>query len=389
MINGIVKVLFWINVFIIIWAMIGYPVFIMALGKVFKNRKIEKNYENMPTVTVMIVAHNEEKVILKKLENVIRINYPKEKMEVLVSSDSSTDKTNEIVRNFIVLHPEFNIRLYEVKERKGKTNAQNEAQKTVHTEFLVMTDANSMLKEDAVRELMAVFTSEEIAYVCGRLVYTNSVECLSSQAENSYWESDLAVREIESKIWTITAGNGALYACRTKDYHDFEPVRCHDSAMPLYYGLAGRRAVANHDAVAYEKAGEDMGDEFKRKARMSRDILNGILPDIRLLNVFRYRWFSFFYFGHRTCRYLLWAAHLIIFVFNIFLLGESWLYRVGFAGQMLFYTLALVGRCIGVKNKYLILVYYYVMTIAAQWTGAFRQVTGQTKPFWEKAESTR
>ena len=201
----------------------------------------------------MVVAHNEEKVILDKLNNLLNLNYPKDKIEFLIASDNSTDKTNDLVKNFIKRHPEYNIRLYESKKRKGKTNAQNEAHKIVTTEYLVMTDANSILDKNSIIELMAAFTSEDIAYVTGRLSYINEDSSFVSNAESGYWDNDLRIREIESRIQTITAGNGALYACRTNDYFHFNPIQSHDTAMPLFYALQGKRAIANHDAIAYEK----------------------------------------------------------------------------------------------------------------------------------------
>lgn len=383
------KILFYISGFIIVWAMVGYPVSLKFIGKLFKNRILKKDYSHQPTVTVMVVAHNEEKVILEKLNNIIELNYPKEKIEFLIASDNSTDKTNEITKQFIKEHQNINIRLYEVKARKGKTNAQNEAQKTVTTEYLVMTDANSIMDRDSVKELMAAFTSEDIAYVSGRLSIVNQESSDVSNAESSYWDSDLATREIEGRIQTITAGNGALYACRTKDYYDFDPIQCHDSAMPPLYALEGKRAIANHDAIAYEKAGEVIEDEFGRKVRMNRIILKHILPDVRILNVFKYKWFSYFYFGHRTCRYLLWISHLLVFITNALLVTDSWIFTMIFAGQVLFYFLALVRVITKSNNKYLTLVYYYCVTIIAQWAGVYKILTGKAKPFWEKAESTR
>ncbi|MGR5981032.1 hypothetical protein ACT7DJ_36445 [Bacillus cereus] len=168
--------------------------------------------------------------------------------------------------------------------------------KNVKTEYLVMTDANSMMDKKAVKELMAAFTSEEIAYVSGRLMIVNQGSSDVSNAEASYWDSDMVMREIEGRMQTITAGNGALYACRTKDYYDFNPIQCHDSAMPPLYALRGKRAIANHDAIACEKAGEVIEDEFGRKVRMNRIILKHILPDVRILNIFKYKWFSYFLF---------------------------------------------------------------------------------------------
>lgn len=385
----ILKVLFYSSAFIIFWAMIGYPLSLKILGKLYSKRTLQKNYNNQPTVTVMVVAHNEEKVILDKLENIIQLNYPDDKIEYLISSDHSTDNTNKIVKEFIKRNPSENISLYKVKSRKGKTNAQNEAQKTVTTEYLVMTDANSILHKDAVRELMAAFTSEEISYVAGRLSIVNEVATDVSNAESTYWDTDLSIREIEGRIQTITAGNGALYACRTKEYYDFNPIKSHDSSMPIYYALLGKRAIANHDAIAYEKAGEVIEDEFKRKVRMNRVLLQHIIPDIRMLNIFKYKWFSYFYFGHRTSRYLLWISHLILFVISAILIKESWFYLIAFLGQSLFYFLALLKIITKSNNKYLMLIYYYCVTIVAQWVGVYNVITGKAKPFWEKAESTR
>ncbi len=337
----------------------------------------------------MVVAHNEEKVISDKLQNITEIDYPKDKIEYLIASDNSTDKTNEIVNCFIKEHQELHIRLFEVKQRKGKTNAQNEAQKTIGTEYIVLTDANSMLNKNAVKELISAFTSDEIAYVSGRLVLNNALSNDVSNAEATYWDKDLAVREIESRIQTITAGNGALYACRNKDYHDFNPIECHDSAMPLYYSLQGKRAVANHDAIAYEKAGETMEDEFSRKVRMNRIILGAILPDFHILNAFKYRWFTFFYLGHRTSRYLLWISHLIVLFVNALMLFESWFYVLTLSGQLIFFLLALIKHFTKTKNKLLTMIYYYIMTVMAQWAGVVNIIAGKTKPFWEKAETTR
>ncbi|GAE88921.1 glycosyltransferase family 2 protein [Acetivibrio straminisolvens] len=384
-----IKTLFYTSGFIIFWAMIGYPVSLKIIGRLYKSRKLEKDYSYQPTVTVMVVAHNEEKVILEKLNNILELDYPKDKIEILVASDNSTDQTNDIVREFIERHPECKIRLYEVKTRKGKTNAQNEAQKTVTTEILVMTDANSMLDRNAVKELVAAFTSDNIAYVSGRLAIANREASDVSNAEAGYWDSDLASREIEARIQTITAGNGALYACRNIEYHDFDPIQCHDAAMPLYYALKGKRAICNHDAVAYEKAGEVIEDEFKRKVRMNRTILKAILPDIRILNFFKYKWFSFFYFGHRTCRYLLWIAHLIVLISNAFLVTDSWFYSIAFSGQSLFYLLALIKVLTNANNRILAIIHYYCITVASQWVGVYNILTGRSKPFWEKAESTR
>lgn len=383
-----IKIIFWISGFIIFWANIGYPLSILIIGKVIhKKNKIDTKYE--PTVTLMIVAHNEEKVIKEKLENAIKLDYPKEKLKVLISSDNSTDKTNDIIKEFIETNMDRDITLYQTRERRGKTNAQNEASKLVDTEILVMTDANSILDKKAIKEIVSSFTGNNIAYVTGRLCYTNSNKNETSNSENLYWDLDTKIREIESRLQTITAGNGALYACRTKDYYCFDPIKCHDSSMPLYYALNGKRAIANQNAIAYEKAGENIKDEFKRKVRMSRIALHSILPDIRILNIFKYKWFSYFYFGHRSCRYMLWSSHILLLISNILLCGNNTLYIYTLIGQVIIYLMATLKGLTKIDNKLLNVSYYYCATIIAQTIGVYNTITGKTKPFWEKAESTR
>lgn len=395
-----VELFFWLAGFCIVWAMAGYQYSLKLLDRLIPKRGIRKNYEVKPTVTVMIVAHNEEKVIRKKLENVIANDYPADKIDYLVTSDYSTDRTNEIVETFIAEHPSLRIRLYQAVEHKGKTNAQNEAQKLVDSEILVMTDANAMFAENTITELAACFPSEpEVAYVTGKLQYINT-DNDTAAAESLYWEGDLAQRQTESDIRTITAGNGAVYACRNAWYFDCDPIKGHDAQMPRYYGLQGLRAVYNPDAVAYEKAGEVIEDEFKRKVRMNRGILPGIKDALPCINIFRHGWFAYFYFGHRLCRRLLWIAHAVLYaasgllaVFHVARRGcrtlKSWLYAAAFVGQTIFLAAAGIALLVKSKKKPLQMAGYYTMTVAAQWVGVYNCLTGKSKAVWEKAETTR
>ena len=385
----IIKIFFWIAVFVIIWGNIGYQISLLILNKILKPKSIKKDFTYMPTVTLMIVAHNEEKVIREKLENALNLDYPEDRFEILVTSDFSTDKTNDIVKEVISENKNRNIRLYEVKERKGKTNAQNEGARTVNSEIIVMTDANSILEKKSIKEIVSAFTDDNIAYVTGKLCYKNSNENEVSNSENTYWSLDTKIRDIESRLQTITAGNGALYACRKKDYIEFDPMKSHDIEMPFYYALQGKKAIANHDAIAFEKAGENIKDEFKRKIRMNKGILRAILPSIKILNIFKYKWYTYFYLGHRSFRYLLWFMHFLLFVTSFLLLKFNFIYLCAFLLQIIMYILALIKYIFKIDNKILNFIYYYFVTIIAQFIGVINCITGKEKPFWEKAESTR
>ena len=215
--QNIMIFMWFICAFIIVWAMIGYPLFLKMIDKFIKAPSIKKDYEYMPTVTILVVAHNEEKVIKEKLENLININYPSELFSIIVTSDFSTDKTNKIVEDFIREHKNFTIKLHKTVKHGGKTNAQNEALRLINSELVIMTDANCFFDTNAVREIAACFHDENIKYVCGATVYVNSNENRTADSETTYWDIDSECRDIEGRIQTITAGDGNLYACRTKE----------------------------------------------------------------------------------------------------------------------------------------------------------------------------
>lgn len=381
-------IIFILSAFVIFWAMIGYPISLRILSKIIKPKIPQRNYSLKPTVTILVVAHNEEKVILKKLKNLELIDYPKDKLEIIVSSDNSTDQTNKIVKNYIQNNPQSQVKLFVVKKRLGKTNAQNEAQKIVKTEYLVLTDANSMLDKNSISELMASFTSSDIAYVCGKLVYTNGSNDTAA-LESGYWNMELQTRKIESDYQTIVAGNGALYAVRNKDYIDVGLLESHDSAFPYRFAKFKKRAIFNENAIVYEKAGENIEDEFKRKVRMRRRAFSTSIINLTLLNIFKYKWFTYFYLGHRYFRDILWLSHVLLLISNIYLALNNTIFMLILSMHILIYVIALFVHITRLNNKHIRFIYYYVITIIAQFVGVFNQITGRSKPFWDKAESTR
>ncbi|MGO3017550.1 MAG: glycosyltransferase [Anaerococcus sp.] len=380
------NIIFWISAVAIFYAMIGYPLTLLILEKILKRKNI-KNYSISPKVSMIISAYNEEKVIEKKLENITKSDY--EKLEIIIANDCSDDRTVEIVEDFIKNHPDYDIKIVTAKNHYGKTNAQNEAVAEASGEILVFSDANSMFKTDAIKELVSFFTDDSIEYVCGSLIYAKDDDISSVVAENTYWDMELRMRKIESEISTIAAGNGAIYACRKKDYRHYNLISSHDYEMPLYAGLNKKRALYNPDAIALEKAGATTSDEFKRKIRMQRRILTNIFTNLKRLNVFKYGWFSFFHFNHKTLRFLQSFFHIVLYLSNIFLLASGFIYKLAFLFQNLFFLLALIGKLSKSKSKIFYFPRYYTMMMLAQIIGAYREGTGKSKATWEKAETTR
>ncbi|WP_051933824.1 glycosyltransferase [Carnobacterium gallinarum] len=380
------EIIYFLSGFLIFFTLIGYPLVLVFLSKIIKKDIINSSETFNPSVTIIIPAHNEESVIKNKLKNLISLDY-KKNIEIIIASDNSTDDTNAIVETFIKENSNFDISLYKVQERKGKTNAQNETVKIAKGDILIFSDANSILDKNAVKEIVSYFNDLSIGYVAGKLSYSNSYVAESSETENNYWSYDLLMRKIESDIASITAGNGALYGVRKIDYVDINLVQSHDSIFPQKMVLKNKKAKYNEKAIAHEKAGEVSEDEFKRKVRMSRQILSISFSDISKYNIFKYGWFSFFYFSHRLLRNNLYLLHIIFYVSNLLIMNESFLFFVIFILQSIFYLLAILG--IKYKSKLFYLPFYYSMTIFAQLVGAKNELTGKSKPFWEKAESTR
>ena len=380
------KIVFYIVGFAIFYAMVGYPITLMILDKIMK-RKNDKDLSYKPFVSIIISAYNEEKVIERKLENITESTYPH--YEVIVANDASSDRTVEICQNFINNHPAYDIKVNTVKNHLGKTNSQDEAVDVAKGEIIVFSDANSMFKADAIDELVSYFTDDDIIYVCGSLIYAKDDDIASAVAENSYWDMELRMRQIESELATIAAGNGAIYACRKSDYRRYNLVSSHDYEMPLYAGINHKRALYNPKAIALEKAGQTSKDEFKRKVRMQRRILTNIFTNLRRLNIFEYGWFSFFHFNHKTLRFLLAFNHIVLFITNLVLLNEGDFYRVFFLIQVGFFTLATIGKLTESRSKVFYFPYYYTMMMAAQLKGGYNEATGKSKATWEKAETTR
>lgn len=382
------KFLFWLSLLGILYAFIGYPISLYIIKNTRKKINHKKNINYKPKISFIVAAHNEEKSIIDKLNNTILLNYPAENLEIIVSSDNSTDSTNQKVRAFIKEHKNYTILLYEVKERKGKTNAQNEAIKISNGEVIAFSDANSRWDNDSLLELVSNFSDESIEYVCGKLEYVNSFQNVTSNAESTYWNYDLWMRGIESDYGSITAGNGAIYAIRRKNIQLIPDIECHDGLYPTLAVLDGKRAIYEPKAIAYEKAGETSEDEFKRKVRMNRGLLKTKYSYLNKYNPFRVGIFSYFYFCHRYLRYTLYLFHITLLITSA-ALSKNNFYLAVFLFQLLFYILSLVGGIFKIKIKIIYYPYYYTMTILSQMIAIIKSILGEDKAFWEKAETTR
>ncbi|MFA5384035.1 MAG: glycosyltransferase family 2 protein [Eubacteriales bacterium] len=383
------KILFWATAALTFYTFFLYPVFLSLLVWITLKRRPEPpglpNKPEWPRVSLIIAAHNEEKVIEKKLLNTAELDYPPGKLEVIVVSDNSTDSTNELVRKY----ENKGVILVEVDQRRGKTFAQNQAARVATGKILFFSDANSIWEKDALWRLAERFENPRTGYVCGRLKYVNE-ETGSGFSEGLYWRYELSLRFLESRLFSVTAGNGAVYAVRAGDYMEIDDLYCHDLELPHELVKRGKLALYEPAAVGCEKAAGEVEEEYARKVRMLSRTWRRILTGPSLYNPFKYgAVYSWMMISHRLLRYLVPFFQIIIFGSSWFLRNSGPVYAAAFAAQLAFYALALAGKVFKLENRLFFVPYYFCMFNLASLVGFFKAQTGNVSPVWEKADSTR
>jgi cellulose synthase/poly-beta-1,6-N-acetylglucosamine synthase-like glycosyltransferase len=373
------KALFWGSAAALAWTHVGYPAAVAALARV-RSRPVRKE-DVTPEVSVIVAAHDEEDVIGRRVENLLALDYPAEKLKIVVASDGSTDRTNDIVRE-LAAHA-ASVELLEC-ERAGKATAQNTAVARSDSEIVAFSDANSRWEPDALRRLVRSFGDPEVGYVCGQLRLESAD---GANQEGLYWRYELWQRESESAVGSITAGNGAIYAVRRSDYLGYDDARIgHDFGFPFRLVQQGRRAVYDRDAVAWEKPASEAEDEYGRKVRMLtrswRPLLDGSLArtgdPLFLAELV----------SHRVLRYGSGVLHLVLLGSSIALAREGVVYRLALADQLGFLALALAGRRrLALPGAGL--AYYYLLTTAATLESLARYLRAGSPATWGKAEGTR
>lgn len=380
--------LFLISFLLIIHHFILYPLIISYSKRKYK--LINKSEEFLPFVSYIIPVHNEEKIIENKIKNVFSLNYPKDKLEVIITNDYSSDKTVDIVKEFM---KEFdNLKLLNTKNRLGKVNAQNEAVKISKGEILAFSDANTMWEKDSLKKIVMCLREEDVSLVCGKIVYKNPEESQTSYSESLYWKLENKIKELESNFYSLTAINGGIYAIKKDDYIFLNPMFSHDIAFPILLAREKKRVAFCNDALAFERSGLTLSDEWKRKVRMFGRVYYFLFKNLKLLiNPFLYNpKFYFSLFSHRIIRYTLPLWHFFIFISSFYLMRQSFIFELLFylhifiilSAPIFYFTL-------GKKFKLLNSFFYYLVFIISMIVGFINFIFGKTKPFWSIAESTR
>ena len=361
-----VKIVFWVALAALVWTHVGYVLFVQGLASLRHGPAAPAPGER-PKVAVIVAAYNEETVIERRVANLLALDYPHDRLEIVVTSDASTDRTEELAAAAgarVISNP-----------RGGKVAAQDRAVRETDAEIVAFSDANSTWAPDALSRLVARFADPGVAYVCGEL----RLEAADgSNREGLYWRYELAVRSAESKLGSVSGGNGSIYAVRRADYVEVDPRFGHDLSLPYLMVQHGRRAVYEPGALASEKPTPTNETEYRRKVRMFEHcwliLLRGRM--LRRLGPL----YTVQIVSHRLLRYASGLLHVVLLAASIALVTQGWVYDVVLGAQVALLAAALAG--VGIAR-------YYVLVSWATLQALANYLRRGVPATWEVAEGTR
>jgi poly-beta-1,6-N-acetyl-D-glucosamine synthase len=376
-------IVFIISLSTLLYIFFGYPVTLGILSFLFNKRVNRK--ESYPYVSMIISAYNEECIIRQKIENSLELDYPEEKLEIVVASES-TDKTNDIVKEYTG----EGVTLYAYHKREGKRATLYRTVPLVKGEIIVFSDANAMYKRDALKKIVSNFSDNRIGCVSGRLKYINPKESAIGTGETTYWEFDFILKTLASRLFSLAGCggvNGSIFAIRKKLYNPIDKYRGDDFEISCRIQINGHGVIMEPEAISYEEPSDDSKQEFKRKVRLAAwnfksavMLLTEALQKGKLLT-------AFLLFSHRFLRYTTPLWLIALFISNVYTLESYLIYFLYL--QLAFYSLAFLGLVIEKYNHKInslfLIPFYFCMVNYAAFLGLTKNVLGKTEMFWEKA----
>ncbi len=383
------EILFWISLFIVFYTYIGYGILLFILIKMkrmVKGRPVLPSYDNLPSLTLIVAAFNEEDFIEKKIANTLQLNYPKDKIQYIFVTDGSTDNTPAIVFNY------SEIKLLHSPERKGKIAAAHRAIEQVSTDVIVFTDANTFLNKMALKNIARHYADATVGAVSGEKRVNIEEAADATAGEGMYWKYESKLKAWDSELYSVVGAAGELFSIR-KDLYQPVPMNSFldDFMISMLIAKKGFRIIYEPDAYASENSSENIKEELKRKIRISAGGIQSIVWLKALFNIFKYPTLSFQYISHRVLRWTITPFFMILtFIANIFLVVNEGgiFYILALLAQTAFYGMALLGwyfESRQVKVKILFIPYYFCMMNYAVIAGIIRYVKGSQSVMWERA----
>ncbi len=371
------ETLFWISVLLLLYPYIGYPAILYVIFPL-KHVPVRRGVTH-PAVSLIITAYNEERRIQEKIENSLRLDYPPDKVEIIVASDGSTDATNEIVSGY----RHEGIILVAPAEHKGKENAQREAIKIARGEVVVFSDVGTTLEKDGLIKVVSNFCDPTVGCVSSEdKILTKNRE---PAGEEVYVKYEMLLRRLESGVHSLVGLSGSFFAVRRELVVDLPTDEDSDFVTVFAAIKKGYRAVSDPRAVGFYEAVPSQGREFHRKVRTVLRGIAGIANHLAVLNIFRYGFFSFQVLSHKILRWLMPLFAVCVLVSNVFLITDKKLYVMLLIGQVTFYAAALLGLSVGALNRALLfrIPAFLVMVNASIVVAWYKFLCGQRALRWE------
>ncbi|HVP36427.1 MAG TPA: glycosyltransferase family 2 protein [Terriglobales bacterium] len=377
---------FLILLFLLFYTYSGYFILLKFIS-FFRLNPIQKG-EYLPEAALLIPVFNGEKVIRDKLENCLKLNYPKDKLRIFVVSDSSTDRTDEIVQSYL----NQGIKLVRLEKRGGKTRALNSALKDVQTELVFFTDSSTLLKEDSLRNLARNFSDPHVGCVSGEDQSVSTTSEKSEAGEGLYVGLEMKLRRLESLIGNLTGVSGCLYAIRKDLVHEIPNDFIDDFYLPLQVVKKGKRVISEPEAIAYVTKVASFKEEFKRRRRTTLGGLEVFFSELSLLNPFNYGIFSLELLSHKLLRWLTPLLFLLLFLTNIFLLGTHLIFKLIFLFELITILITLIHwlfwnnkKSAGVFSYFESVFYFYLVNLAL-FLAWVKFITGKREVIWEPSK---
>ncbi|MBK8464844.1 MAG: glycosyltransferase family 2 protein [Chloracidobacterium sp.] len=380
------QVIFWMCISVLGYVYVGYPLLVHLISLLFPST-IERA-EIEPNVTVLITAFNEEDSISEKLENTLRIDYPNDKLEILVASDGSTDRTDLIVEEFA----SRGVKLFRQEGRVGKTTTQNNAVEQAAGEIILFSDATTMYREDVFRQLLPAFADKSVGCVAGRLNYVDDLSTTVGRGAKSYWGYETFIKIAESRACSLIGASGCLYAVRRSAYEPMYAEACSDFLICTNLYRKGLRSVFAPDAVCFEHTNRRAADELRMRVRVISQTFTDLWRSRDMLNPLKSGFFAIELISHKVLRY---AVPLILFVFfaaSIVFASASAFYAAAMLLQLLFYSMAFIGWLLeraGKRPHLLAMPLYFVLANLASVMAFYKFLRGETFARWEPIRQAR
>ena len=371
---------FWVSVGVIVYIYVGYPILIALCGAALNRRVKREPLE--PTVTILIAAYNEEAHIRQTLEDKIQLDYPREKREIIVVSDGSSDRTDAIVREFQA----DGVQLLRQEPRAGKTAALNMAARVARGDILVFSDANSLYDTGALRELVANFSDPTVGYVTGQIRYVSPEDSSNvSQGCSTYMDYENVVRLAETRAGSLVGVNGGIDAVRRELYEPMRADQQPDFVLPMMVVKRGYRVVFEPAAILRETALVKARDEYKMRVRVSLRALRALWDMKTLFDPLRFGLYSWQLLSHKFLRYGAFLFLTCAYVSNLALAGRGFSFFALCLLQTTFYLIALMGWFLdrrGRSSRLLLLPYYFCLLNLASAHAFGAALVGRRQVVW-------